>query len=181
MDTQQILENAYSISIRDVLPQIDGAKRNHKRVGNEPPDFDYRLDDYLYPSAVFISVAGGEWETIELDWVDITFGSRPYFKCPCGARVGRLYLPKGSSFFRCRKCHQLKYFLTTINKKSIAGQKIYEMNRMQKLVESRESMRKILHNGRFSKRFESFLKQCDKAGLENIVRGAEELKSLIGG
>jgi hypothetical protein len=29
--------------------------------------------------------------------------------CPCGRRVGKLYLPRGENYFRCRVCHGLTY------------------------------------------------------------------------
>jgi len=40
---------------------------------------------------------------------------RYYFLCPgwddfeCGRRVGKLYLPRGENYFRCRICHGLTY------------------------------------------------------------------------
>ena len=36
-------------------------------------------------------------------------GSRFWFICRCGKRVGRLYLPAGQSVFGCRTCYNLTY------------------------------------------------------------------------
>lgn len=36
-------------------------------------------------------------------------GSRFWFVCRCGRRVGRLYLPAGHSVFGCRACYNLTY------------------------------------------------------------------------
>jgi hypothetical protein len=36
-------------------------------------------------------------------------GQRFWFRCECGRRAGRLYLPTGETFFRCRRCHDLTY------------------------------------------------------------------------
>jgi hypothetical protein len=36
-------------------------------------------------------------------------GARFWFVCPCGRRVGRLYLPAGQSVFGCRTCYNLTY------------------------------------------------------------------------
>lgn len=38
-------------------------------------------------------------------------GERFWFVCPqCKRRVGKLLLPPGSAFYRCRQCHDLTYF-----------------------------------------------------------------------
>ena len=36
-------------------------------------------------------------------------GQRFWFRCQCGRRVGRLYLPPGQQAFRCRHCFNLTY------------------------------------------------------------------------
>lgn len=36
-------------------------------------------------------------------------GLRWYFVCLCGERVGKLYRPPASLYFRCRQCHDLTY------------------------------------------------------------------------
>jgi hypothetical protein len=36
-------------------------------------------------------------------------GKRFWFKCDCGRRSGRLYLPTGETVFRCRQCYNLTY------------------------------------------------------------------------
>ena len=37
-------------------------------------------------------------------WTD-----RFFFRCSCGERVGKLYLPPGETYFACRACHNLTY------------------------------------------------------------------------
>ena len=169
MDTEKIVENAFSITPKDIF---------QNRVY---PGISYWVDESREGSFVFICADGHEPEKFELEYVEITFGTRAYFRCKCNSRINKLYLPENSHSFGCRRCNRLQYFLTSINKNSIAGRKLYRMNRLQKLSESRENMKKILHNGKFSKRFESYLKQCDRAGFKTIVQGAEELKALIAG
>jgi hypothetical protein len=36
-------------------------------------------------------------------------GVRWWGRCPCGRRVGKLYLPGGATRFACRQCHGLTY------------------------------------------------------------------------
>ena len=36
-------------------------------------------------------------------------GERFWFRCECGRRSGRLYLPAGEAVFRCRPCYELTY------------------------------------------------------------------------
>src|SRR5262245_13691493 len=36
-------------------------------------------------------------------------GLRWWGRCPCGRRVGKLYLPDGATRFACRHCHGLTY------------------------------------------------------------------------
>jgi hypothetical protein len=36
-------------------------------------------------------------------------GTRWWFTCPCGRRVGKVYLPAGADRFACRTCHNLTY------------------------------------------------------------------------
>ena len=169
MNTEKIVENAFSITPKNIF---------QNRVY---PGISYWVKESREGSFIFICADGHEPEKFELEYVEITFGTKVYFRCKCGSRISKLYLPANSNSFGCRRCNQLGYFLTSINRNSIAGRQLYRMNRLQKLSESRANMQKILHNGKFSKRFESFLRQCNRAGLETIVRGAQELKSLIAG
>ena len=146
------------------------------------PDISFWRDN---PSDIFtinISVNGGEPQIINLEMVFLTYGERTYFKCPsCELVVSKLYLPEDSGEFKCRKCHGLQYFLTTFNKHSIAGRQFYKMDRLQKMAICRENMGRILYNGRYTKRFNRFLKLCSKSGFDEAVRSAQNLINLIKG
>lgn len=166
MNTEKILEDALAVSPRDIL---------NKRVY---PGVSYWLEKGRNES-VYICVDGQEPQKFTLEDVEITYGTRVYFRCRCNAMVSKIYLPHNGTSFGCRKCSGLKYFLTTFNRNSVAGKKFYKMNRTQKLINSRESMGRILYRGNYTKRFERFLKLCDRAGYESIVRGASDLMTLI--
>jgi hypothetical protein len=47
---------------------------------------------------------------VELETTRPRFGGvRWWGRCPCGRRVGKLYLPPGATRFACRYCHGLTY------------------------------------------------------------------------
>ena len=171
MNTELFIENCFAITTSDAL---EG--RQHGR-----PDLNYWLEDENDPSAVTVSMGGNEPQELNIEWVEITYGSRPYFLCSCGLRVSKLYLPHNGNEFKCRKCHGLQYQLTTFNRYSIAGRELYKANRFQKLIASRESMGRILYNGNYTKKFERFIGLCERAGFNDIVKGANDLKLLIKG
>jgi hypothetical protein len=131
------------------------------------------------PASGAICLSGGIPQMLSFEWQEITYGKRAFFVCDCGSKVGKLYLPPHGKEFLCRKCHQLRYFLATINRQSVAGRSIYRMNRLRKLSESRAQMGRIFYNGEYTKRFCRFLSLCSKAGLNHVVEGAEQLKTVM--
>lgn len=180
MNTELIIEDAFSISPKDVLKNVHPMRKINSKANSNRFNISYWMDDSPDTPGVFISTGGGEEpQRFDLEWIEITYGQRAYFKCSCGLRVSKLYLPIRGNLFGCRKCHKLQYFLTTLNKNSVAGMKLYKMNRLQKLSNSRANMGRILYNGHFSKRFERFLRLCDRAGFSGIVDGADDLRALI--
>lgn len=49
-------------------------------------------------------------DEIAILFTDCNFGGRrPWWRCPCGDRVGTLHLPPQATHFRCRDCHELGY------------------------------------------------------------------------
>lgn len=168
MNTELLVENSFALTPKDIL---------ENRFGR--PDINSWLEDTDDPSSITVSVAGHEPQVLNLEWDDITYGKRAYFQCSCGVRANKLYLPQRGHEFKCRKCHGLQYQLTTFNRNSVAGQSLYRMNRIQKLTASRESMGRILYNGNYTKKFERFLGLCERAGYNDIVKGANDLMTLI--
>ncbi|HBG68855.1 hypothetical protein A2W67_02600 [Candidatus Nomurabacteria bacterium RIFCSPLOWO2_02_40_28] len=169
MNTDLFIENSFSLTPNDILQD-----RHHGSL-----KISYWTNDATDLSDVSVSVKGGEPQKINLEWEEITYGQRAYFQCSCGLRVNKIYLPADAKEFKCRKCHKLLYQLTTFNRHTNVGQFLYKQNRMQKLMESREKMGRILYKNNFTKRFERFLNLCNKAGLDDVVKGANTLKELI--
>ncbi|MES2953016.1 MAG: hypothetical protein V4674_00450 [Patescibacteria group bacterium] len=139
------------------------------------------LENASGPSLVAVSINGHAPQSLQVEWEQITYGERAYFRCDCGSRATKLYLPPNGHTFKCRNCHGLQYQLSSFNRHSVAGVALYRMNRLQKLANSRADIGRILYKGSYTKRFERFLGLCDRAGLDSIVRGANDLKTLIEG
>ncbi len=127
--------------------------------------------------------SNGQYEPnkILLSERSLTYGNRSYFSCPkCGKAVGKLYLPQRTIVFQCRKCWRLKYELQTINPNSVQGRHFYRMHRVIKLIHQRERVNRIFYAGRYSKRFERFLRLCSRVeGLESMAENAAELIMAI--
>lgn len=180
MEQEKLIEECFYIKPAEMIKTLKLVNDGDFSARNRP-DINFWLND---PSDIFnisISVNGGDPQIINLEMVFITYGERAYFKCSCGATVTKLYLPKGSKELKCRKCHKLQYFLTTFSKNSVGGKEIYKMNRMQKLLITREGLNRILYRGNYTKRFSRFLDLCNKAGLNEVVKNAQGLMELIKG
>ena len=175
----QFVEYCFAITTRDLLRRYDRIRKLGVNNLERRPGINYWFDNMDEPTAVFLSVDGHEPQEFAWETIEITFGERGYFRCTCDRRASKLYLPPGSTKLLCRACHGLQYRLSSFNSRSVAGQAIYRMNRLQKLVENRSNMSRIFYNGNYSKRFRRFLRLCDRAGLKSIVTGANDLKALI--
>lgn len=177
-----LVEECFFIKPNDIIKALESFNNGNLAFKNRT-DITFWLDeDKKETFEVNFSVAGSEPRVIDFDCVDITFGERAYFICPsCSKRVNKLYLPSTCNEFKCCKCHKLRYFLNTFNKNSVAGIKLYEMNRRQKLAESRASMSRILYRGEYSRRFLRFLNLCNRAGLSKVVDNAKGLMDLVKG
>ena len=82
------------------------------RCGQPTGNIDYRVEQSGLLLSYRTRSHGGEWrnvsEHVSFSQTKTEFnGQRRWFLCPgCGRRCRILY---GGSYFRCRRCHQLKY------------------------------------------------------------------------
>jgi len=179
MSSGYLVEECFFLTPKDVGRRPDRIRKLGVNSLKRRPEITYWFDNMSAPSCLFVSIDGHEPQRFFWELTELTFGEREYFYCPCGHRATKLYLPPGSNEFKCRKCHNLKYELSTFNKKSVAGRSIYQINRLNKLIVSRESMDRIFYNGEYTKKFKRIIGLCEKAGLKNVVRSANNLKTLI--
>ncbi len=173
------VEDCFTLTPRDVGFRLDRTRKLGINKLEGRNDISYWFDDMSNPTRLFVSVGGHEPQEFIWESVELTFGETAYFYCSCGYRARKLYLLPNGYEFKCRKCHNLLYIISSFNKKSVAGRSIYQMNRLQKLANDRAGISRIFYNGEYSRRFNRFLGLCDKAGLESIVNGARDLKALI--
>lgn len=182
MDTDLFVENSFALTAKMVMTTIRDVLDIGPVMYKKPhPDVDYWFDDIYEPSILMVSVRGGEPQQIGMELKVITYGERAYFQCECGVRVSKLFLPPHATQFKCRKCHALRYQLSTINRNSVAGKKLYQATRVERIINKRTHIDRIFYRGEYTKRFESFLTQCDKAGLDTVLYGAAMMKVLLQG
>lgn len=121
----------------------------------------------------------GSMQYINIAAQELYFGTRNYFICECGARCNRLYLPSNNGNFKCRNCHSLRYELSSINTSTIHGKLLYRTSRTIKLVNKRAVMNRIVYRSKYTHKYQSFLKHCNKAGLHEVIRDSENLMMAI--
>lgn len=126
-----------------------------------------------------VSANGNEPQAILLSEKEMMFGSRSYFVCGCGYRGSKLYLPANSTELKCRECYNLRYELTTINRKSVQGKVFYKTNRLIKLANARAGMNRIFYKGKYTKRFMRNLKLFSRAGFDGPIEDATKLMETI--
>lgn len=175
-----LVEDCEILTPKMLLNALKYASNGKPSVLLERQDIQYWLDDTGRETKYFISINSHKPQELAMETFPITYGEKQFFICGCGHRASKLYLlPKGSEW-KCRLCHNLRYQLWRSSKYSIAGRKIYQFSRLQKLSETRADMSRIFYNGHFTKRFERFLRLCARAGLNSVVQDAESLRNLVG-
>ncbi|MCX6715648.1 MAG: hypothetical protein NT077_01365 [Candidatus Taylorbacteria bacterium] len=140
---------------------------------------DYTVDTSGKFDCLIINFGETE-QRINLVDAELHFGTRKYFICShCSRRVCKLYLPPKAKLFKCRHCYYLTYELTSFSRKSKMGQLAYKTNRTIKMGNTREQMRSIFYNGKFTRRFSRFLKLSEAAGFKCNLDDARKLLSAL--
>ena len=171
-----LVEDCYFLSLSKIENNAWPPRKIGTPVDVKRPDIDYWFKDTDF----FVTVGGSEPQKIETVEVELPVTWRTYFLCPdCNKRINKIYLLPGGRTFKCRVCHKLRYSVTTINKHTTHGKLIYSVNRMDKLSKQREKMGTILYNGQYTRKFKSFLRQCERAGYTEAVSNATGLMSVL--
>lgn len=171
------VEDCFAITPKNVLRRLKWV--NDTKTTTTKLDIDCWLDDPSDSDILCVSVRGQEPQKLVLEWVGITFGQTAYFNCACGYRAAKLYLQPNGAQFGCRRCQNLKYRLSSLNPKSVAGRAIHKFERMNKLAYTRASMSRIFYKGKYTKRFNRFLARCSDAGLNNVVEDAKSMLEIV--
>ena len=107
-------------------------------------------------------------QNIRVTWQPWRFGGRrPYFRCTCGLRVGKLYAPPGYRW-RCRECYELTYATrqaTPRYRAILKARKIRErLGGGQNILDDFPSKPKGMHQRRYQR-----LRQTHDQAVENSL------------
>lgn len=137
--------------------------------------FEYE-DDYTF---FVISVAGNNPQKILTSERELMLGTMNYLVCGCGRQCRKLFLPSGETKLKCRVCHGLRYELSGINRTSPRGKILYRGNRTNKMFDLRANIKHIFYKSRFTHRYQSFLKLCERAGFHDLVEDSLYLMKAV--
>ena len=180
-----LIESCFALSIKLLRNDLQKARQKEPVEGEylnfihngKPSALNYSIE-YSHDGSTYLEINfNGEPQKIALSNRDLTFGTRTYLVCGCGARVNALYLK--NTFFACRNCHKLQYKSTTINTRSDHGMMLYQQTKRLKLIDMRESIPRPLYRSKWTKRFQRFLKLCSQSGLFTQVRDAQATMETI--
>ena len=178
-----LVENLFALSTHLLRKDLAKTRRKEPVEGflnvvldNNATVVDYAVE-YEGEETYLVVIFGVEPQRILLQDHQLTFGIRTYLTCSCGNRTTALYLHKG--VFACRKCHELSYTSTTINKTSKHGRFIYQQNQILRIMNMREDMSRIFYGSKYTRRFVRWLELCGRAGLTKEVEDAHELMEAI--
>jgi hypothetical protein len=180
-----LIESCFGLSTKLLRNDLQKA-RNKEPIEGEYLNFihngkssvlDYSIEYNSDGNTYLVVNVDVEPQKILLSERELTFGTRTYLVCGCGARVNALYL-KGT-FFACRNCHKLQYKSTTINTRSDHGMMLYQQSKRLKLIDMRENISRPLYRSKWTKSFQRFLKLCNQSGLFNQVKDARTTMETI--
>ncbi|MCR4334755.1 MAG: hypothetical protein NUV47_03465 [Patescibacteria group bacterium] len=181
--TTSLIENSFAITTHLLKKDLKKARQKTPINGylnifhnNKPSIADY-LIEYDGENTYLVINFAEKSQKILLSEHQLTFGTRTYLNCACGHRTNSLYLNKG--IFACKKCHNLHYQSTSINRNTLHGKFLYQQNQILKIINMRESMNRIFYKSRYSKPFVRWLDLCGKAGLIKEVEDAQALITAI--
>lgn len=175
----ELIENCAVLTVKDALKSIHSAKPVEVASNGREFGIQCQFNTATDASAILTNSKGEELQEIALEWIDLTYGRTAFFICECGYRAKKLYQPPGAKKYLCRRCHGLRYELSSINRNSLHGKLFYRTNRMIKLANQRADLRYIFYEGRYTHRYERFLTLCERAGLNEVVNDARELLKAV--
>lgn len=170
--TREIIENCFVLTTSVLHEGADDKLRDDIRHWTE-----YTRDNDEF--CLFVAVGASEPQKIFVEEFLTLFMYRPCFVCECRRPALKLYLPPHQTTFKCRRCHHLRYLSTTFNKKTPQGNALYQLNRLDKLSRQRMNIRTPIYLGKFTHKFQRFLRMCKRAGLDNVVEDARGLMEVI--
>lgn len=103
-------------------------------------------------------------------------GVRYWFLCICGRRVGVLYKRPYDRYFACRKCLNLTYYSTKLNRRATGYN--YHLDYLDKKIDNLYKVIKLkYYDGRPTRKFRRLIgleKKAEKTNMENYARFARK-------
>lgn len=111
----------------------------------------------------FPSLQGATHQNVRLETVTVTYGNRPFLLCPfCESRRNRLQISRLGRV-ACRDCFNLAYQST----RDGHGNPLLRMfRRHMKLRDMQTNVRRVVYNGRYTRKAESVLRLARRLGKE---------------
>ncbi len=160
------------------MEPVEGKYLNFVHEGRASA-LDYSIEHLPDETSYLIVQVGEEPQRILLSQRELKFGPRYYLSCGCGNKTNSLFLKRG--YFACRRCQNLHYRSTRINKTSDHGQLLFIENRRLRLIEEREKISRPIYQGRYTRRFLKWLGRCNKAGIfDEAVRAWKAMEAIKG-
>ncbi len=76
----------------------------------------YYWSEYEADTFLTVAVSGYQPQRIVLSTLILRYGYRTLFRCECGYKAAKLYMPRSCNEFKCRSCYNLRYKSSNFNK-----------------------------------------------------------------
>lgn len=180
-----LVESCFRLDTRLLKEALHKALREELAEGflninynGKPSALDYKIE-YDSGNAYLILSFGHEPQRILLSRHELTYGTRLYLTCMCGARTTALYLHNG--VFACRKCQKLQYASNMVNRSSKHGKFLHRQIRIVKLIDMREKIGRPFYRSRQTKRYLHWLRLASRAGMfDELIRTLKLMDGVRG-
>lgn len=143
LDSKQLKSEFYKIRKKE---EVNNVLRTN--LGNEI----WYWPEYEADSFLVIALPNSLPQRIVLSTILLRYGERTLFRCECGYRATKLYLPRNGTEFKCRTCYKLRYKISNFNKFNKVDQLEKELQLNTKLANELARIKRPVYNGFPTKR-----------------------------
>ena len=141
-----------SKKLKGVFAQIRKKKYINDMFTTNKGSVVYFWPEYEADTFLTVSVVNNEPQKIVLTTLYLRYGERTLFRCECGYRAAKLFLPSNGTEFKCRSCWNLRYKVSNFNRNNKVDQLGKEMDLNDKLRNAILSTKRPLYKGMLTKR-----------------------------
>ena len=122
-----------------------------------------------------VAAQNQEPQAVPLALQQITYGLKTYFVCECGKRCSKLFChPQILYMFKCAKCHNLRYKLSSIYRQGRIGMQMYMLEQFNKFIDNGKKCPRIFYNGKETKPFIAYRKKMARIGMFQYVEEGQK-------